>query len=281
MLLEIAVGDAYGAGFEYVNPYLIRQFNDLARYVRHPRHGAKPGCYTDDTQMSLAIAEAIVSNDPWTPQALAARFVTAFKRDPREGYAQRFHGFLKHVKDADQFLAQIQPASDKSGAAMRAGPIGIFSTIDEVIEKATIQARITHDTPNGIGAAVTAALMTHYCLYQLGPKAGLGKFLEAHVPGAWSEPWRGKVRSKGWMSVRAAVTALARAESLSGLLKDCVDFSGDVDTVAAIALSAASCCGEIAQDLPAHLIDTLENGAFGRDYIVNLDRQLMARGPIH
>src|SRR5512147_1794328 len=106
MLLEIAVGDAYGAGFEYANNQLIRQFNDLSRYVQHPRHGTKPGCYTDDTQMSIAIAEAIVADDPWTPEALAARFVAAFKRDPREGYAQRFFGFLAQVKDARQFLAE-------------------------------------------------------------------------------------------------------------------------------------------------------------------------------
>ena len=48
MLLELAVGDAYGAGFEYVNRQLIRQFNDLSRYVKHPRHSITPGYYTDD-----------------------------------------------------------------------------------------------------------------------------------------------------------------------------------------------------------------------------------------
>jgi ADP-ribosyl-[dinitrogen reductase] hydrolase len=37
MLLELAIGDAYGAGFEYVNRQLIRQFNTLERYVKHPR----------------------------------------------------------------------------------------------------------------------------------------------------------------------------------------------------------------------------------------------------
>lgn len=277
MLLEIAVGDAYGAGFEYVNAQLIAQFNDLSRYVKHPRHGTKPGFYTDDTQMSLAIAEAIVSNDPWTPEALAARFVEAFKRDPREGYAQRFYGFLKHVKDGSQFLDEIEPTSDKSGAAMRAGPIGVFPAIEEVLEKAAIQARITHDTPKGIHAAQAAALMSHYCLYRLGPKGQLGRFLKQHVPGPWNEQWRGKVSSKGWMSVMAAVTALTRASKLSELLKDCIDFGGDVDTVAAIALAAGSCCTEIRQDLPPQLVMTLENGAYGHDYIAALDKQLMAR----
>ena len=48
---------------------------------------------------------------------------------------------------------------------MRSGPIGIFPTIEKVIENATIQAAITHNTPDGIKAAIAAALMSHYFIY--------------------------------------------------------------------------------------------------------------------
>ena len=133
MLLQLAIGDAYGAGFEYVDIDVVNARNDLSAYVRHPRHAIRPGRYTDDTQMSIAIAEAIISGEPWTPLMLAARFVTAFKRDPRQGYAGRFYDFLRRVRDGTQFLAEIQPTSDKSGAAMRAAPIGVYPTVDEVI----------------------------------------------------------------------------------------------------------------------------------------------------
>lgn len=276
MLLELAIGDAYGAGFEYVNAQLLRQFNDLSRYVQHPRHGTKPGQYTDDTQMSLAIAEAIVSGEDWTRENLARRFVEVFKRDPREGYAGGFHSFLRKVKDGAQFLAEIGGDSDKSGAAMRACPIGIFPTIPEVKRKAEIQAAITHNSPDGIRAAQAAALMTHYFLYRLGEREDLGAFLEKHVDGQWTVAWHGKVGSKGWMSVQAAVTAIHQHPTLSGILKACIDFGGDVDTVATIALGAASCTFEIRQDLPQHLIDTLENGTYGRDYLIALDQKLLA-----
>lgn len=66
MLLELAIGDAYGAGFEYANRAFIGAHNDLSGYVRHPRHRQRPGSYTDDTQMSLGIAEAVVEGDAWT-----------------------------------------------------------------------------------------------------------------------------------------------------------------------------------------------------------------------
>jgi ADP-ribosylglycohydrolase len=276
MLLELAVGDAYGAGFEYASPQLIEACNNLNGYVQHPQHKIKPGSYTDDTQMSVAIAESIVSREPWTAEVLANSFVTAFKRDLREGYAGRFYDFLLEIRDGEEFLEKIQPTSDKSGAAMRAAPIGVFPAIEKVIEAATIQAAITHNTPQGINAAIAAALMSHYFIYKLGQKKNLGKFLESHVSGEWSKPWMGEVKSKGWMSVRAAITAIEKNNSMSGLLKNCINYTGDVDTVAAIALAAGSCSEEITQDLPVHLIENLEDGAYGRDYIIELDKRLMS-----
>lgn len=276
MLVELAVGDAYGAGFEYVDADFIRAHNDLSRYVKHPRHDIVPGRYTDDTQMSLAIAEAVVSGEEWTPLMLADRFVRAFKRDPREGYASSFFDFLSNVRDGAQFLKEIVPHSDKSGAAMRAGPIGVYPDVAEVVARATTQARITHDTPDGIRAAVAAALMTHYFLYDFGPKDVLGAYLEKHVAGHWIEPWQGKVKAKGWMSVHAAVPALKSSRSMSGLLQTCIAFSGDVDTVATIALAAGAHSQEIAQDLPENLVMTLENRQYGRDYLAALDKHLLS-----
>jgi ADP-ribosylglycohydrolase len=272
----LAIGDAYGAGFEYADSELVERYNDLSQYIQHPRHQIKPGSYTDDTQMSLAIAETLVAGEPWTPEVLAHRFVTTFKRDQREGYAGKFYRFLLQVETGQQFLEGIIWTSDKSGAAMRAAPIGVLPTVEQVIEATTIQAAITHNTPDGINAAIAAALMSHYFIYKLGSKQKLGQFLDAHVSGEWSKPWQGEVRSKGWMSVRAAITAVIRNDSLSELLKDCIAFTGDVDTVGAIALAAASCSEEIAQDLPNHLIDGLENGTYGKDYLIDLDRKLMS-----
>lgn len=277
MLIELAIGDAYGAGFEYVSDRIVRECNDLSRYIQHPRHGTAPGCYTDDTQMSIAIAEAVVRDDPWTPLALASRFVSAFSRDPREGYASRFFAFLEQVRDGAEFVATIQPHSDKSGAAMRACPIGVFPSITEVIDRCTTQARLTHDTPDGINAAVAASLMTHYFLYRVGPKAQLAEFLLAYVAGPWATPWTGKVGAKGMMSVHAALTALVSHDSMTSLLRACIAYTGDVDTVATIALGAAAGSIEYEQDLPEHLFAGLEDGPYGRTFLQELDAQLLSR----
>lgn len=275
-MIELAIGDAYGAGFEYVKEDVVRSQNTLERYVQHPRHPLGPGQYTDDTQMSIALAEALVAGSPWDALSLAQRFVDVFKRDPRNGYAQGFYHFLLDVEDGEDFLRRIRPDSDKSGAAMRAAPLGVLPHVGAVIEASRVQAAVTHNTPDGIAAATAAALMSHYFHYELGPKADVGRFLEEHVPGAWSTPWVGKVKEKGWMSVRAAVTAVVASATMSELLRRCVDFTGDVDTVAAIALGAASASAEMKQDLPTALYDGLEDGAYGRCYIEELDRRLLA-----
>jgi ADP-ribosylglycohydrolase len=276
MLVELAIGDAYGAGFEYVRASTVRAHNDLSGYHAHPRHGIAPGSYTDDTQMSIAIAEALVDGADWTPLTLANRFVEAFKRDPREGYASGFHAFLESVDNGEQFLAQIRPDSAKSGAAMRAGPLGVLPDLDDVLDRARVQAAITHDTPEGIAAACAAALMTHYFLYRHGPRSDLGDFLAAHVFGNWASPWYGPVGAPGWMSVRAAVTAVRDAKSMSDLLRRCVALTGDVDTVATIALAAGSCAPDLAADLPGVLVAGLESGPFGRTYLSALDGRLMS-----
>jgi hypothetical protein len=40
---------------------------------------------------------------------------------------------LQQVQNGQQFLDEIIPTSDKSGAAMRAAPIGVFPTIPDVV----------------------------------------------------------------------------------------------------------------------------------------------------
>lgn len=75
MLLHLAIGDAYGVGFEYVHPDLIREQNDLRGYVQHPSHTTiLPGQYSDDTQMSLAVTEALLQSARPTPLQWSERF---------------------------------------------------------------------------------------------------------------------------------------------------------------------------------------------------------------
>jgi ADP-ribosylglycohydrolase len=278
MMVELAIGDAYGAGFEYAPSAFVARHNTLAGYVQHPKHlEIKPGDYTDDTQMTLAVAELLAEGAEWTPENLADRFVEVFHRDQRTGYAGGFHAFLRSVTSGREFLDRIRPDSDKSGAAMRVAPVGLLPSVAEVRHHASVQARVTHDTPSGVASAEAAALAVHYCHHDLGPVKDLTAWVSEQLGADWTRPWQGKVGSKGAMSVRAALTALTNATTMSGLLRECVAYTGDVDTVATIALAAAARTAEVTDDLPARLRRDLENGTYGHDYLKDLDHRLDLR----
>lgn len=279
LLTMVAIADARGVCFEYAPKRIIRERNnwDVA-YFPHHKFGTGAGLYSDDAQMTLAVAETLLDcGKAAAARDFAEHFVTAFKREdsPREGYASAFQQFLIEVGNVDEFLERIRPESNKSGAAMRAGPCGLLVEVGEVLEVSARQARVTHDTPEGIAAAQAAALMVHYGYRDLGAKADLPAWLDMHVPGFdWGVPHKGEVGPRGIDSVRAALTSYLRVDSFADLLIDCVNFGGDVDTVAAIAAAAASCAGDFDQTIPAGLLAGLEDGPFGRTYLEGIDRRL-------
>ena len=82
--------------FEFV-PEEATRGHRLGPYSRHPRHTIEPGCYTDDTQMSIAVAELLVSDTHFSRENLAELFVSCFQRDPRAGYArgEDYHRTMK------------------------------------------------------------------------------------------------------------------------------------------------------------------------------------------
>lgn len=274
VLIELAIGDAYGATYEFAPDDVVAAHNNVTGYGRY---ATDIGVYTDDTQMTLALAELLADRREWTPDVVADKFVEVFRRNPRGGYATRFQAFLETVTSGRDFLARIRPDSDKSGAAMRVSPAGLLPSVAEVRAYASAQARVTHNTPAGVESAEAAALAVHYCHVGVGPLSEIAGWVSDTTGVDWTEPWTGKVGSKGAMAVRAALTALASATSMRGLLHTCVAFTGDVDTVAAIALAAASRTN-LPNDLPPVLYDNLENGAYGRDYLRGLDKRLGTDG---
>jgi ADP-ribosylglycohydrolase len=278
-----ALGDAALFGLEYAPADFVKSVLPLKGYVTNPRQGwsGVAGNYSDDTQRALANAEVIVSGKTLTQLAFANSYVHAYHRDPRAGYARGYRGVLESVVSGTELLEVLSLAtSDKSGGAMGAVVCGIYPKIPQVIAVATMQGIITHNTTSGINSSRAAALMGHYFLYKLGPKAELAKFLEQHVKGDdcnWSRPYEGPVGEKGSDAVRAAVTAIMRNDSLFSVIMDCAAFTGDVDTAGAIAGGAASACEEIKDDLPCWMPSCLENGKFGWNYLVHMDSRLEQR----
>lgn len=289
LLLRIAQGDAYGAGFEYVRKSdSVWAEHTLTRYAAHPTHRCR-GVYTDDTQMSVAVTEVLLEGPPFTRERFADAFVRCFRRDRRDGYARGFQAFLESVCSGAEFLARIRPDSDKNGACMRAVPIGVLPTVDEVLALAETQARITHDTRDGVYSAQAVALMSHLALMTDMPLLAFCVAIEQHLPNRDFPPVLGGTAGWTWddyrrgrsvaMATACAVYHLvvtAARDPLADVLRSAVDIGGDTDSVAAIAMGIASC--RLRDPLPEFLERDLEsNGAYGVPFLKGLGKRLMER----
>jgi ADP-ribosylglycohydrolase len=281
MLFHMAVGDAYGAAFEFI-PFDRRSeyglINDGVTFQRHPQLPIGNGRYTDDTQMAIAIVEVMLSVpvDMITKARLFDSYYQCFHRDQRPGYGKGFHSLLLVSKSGEDLQQRIEPGSTRSGACMRAGPVGLYHSIRDVLRIAALQASTTHDSPEGIAAAQAVALMTHYLAYDLGPRAGLRTFIQQLVPEFdWIEPHRHWVTVEALDNARAALTVVTEAKTLTEVMTQSVAVGGDVDTVAAIAMFAASLTPEIADDLTTPMLFKLEDGEYGYEYLRQIDDRLI------
>lgn len=284
MLVECAIGDALGAGFEFTSSYFIRDnFNSKKlAYIQHPSHEIAPGSYTDDTQMSLAIGELILDDLNWDKKTIATYFLDSFYRDVRMGYSGAFYNFLMSCNGVDRFLEKIQPHSEKAGAVMRSSLIGLYSDIKEVKEKSILQATLTHDNAQGINSSLAGSLAFHYFFYDLGDKKDLLKFIqkEAQFENVNRYQWQkheGKVKGLGYSCAQAAIEALSSYNNLADMFSYLIQLGGDVDSACAIVGTIATVSKQFTKSLSIDLYDNLENGHFGKDYLNQIDNQLLTK----
>jgi len=275
MITEGAIGDAYGAGFEFADREKIDTKNTVSSYETHPLFEEIQGKYTDDTQMSIAIAELLIEEKEWTSLKIANKFVEVFKRDPRRGYAKRFYQFLQDVNSGEEFLEKIIPTSIRNGSAMRAYPIGILKSEQEIIEKCNLQSNVTHQSEEARTAAQAIALSSHFFMCKKGRTSDLLDYLKAVQNYTWQANWTGEVKVNAIETVEAVLTILLNENSLKNMLKKSIDFGGDVDTVASLTLAIGKMNQEIEHNLPQWLYDDIEQGEYGIDYIRKLDEQLL------
>ncbi|MFQ5468869.1 MAG: ADP-ribosylglycohydrolase family protein [Gammaproteobacteria bacterium] len=120
--------------------------------------------YTDDTAMSLAMAESLLEKAEVDSQHLGDTFRRYYHNEPRRGYGlgppKVFHS-VEHggitYKEAARLLYDGQ-GSYGNGAAMRVTPLALYyCDAGDLYHKAELSAEVTHSNSIGIdGAAVMA-----------------------------------------------------------------------------------------------------------------------------
>lgn len=275
MLLEIAIGDAYGAGFEFSPVEKVLKYNNIHEYQTHEKGEIGVGKYTDDTQMSLAIIELMLSKKKLSAENFAKYFYKSFNRDPRKGYASKFYDILMKANNPEEMTSMLIPNSTRNGAMMRSVPLGRCANTKFIMDVCRVQSSITHATEVAIKSSQIIALASHYLMR--GAKLdNLDNLLKNHFLRLDINYYHStSVPCDAIITVDAVMTALIRNRNMCSLLMDCINFTGDVDSVAAVALGLASLTDEYDRRLPISLLNSLENGPYGKDYLIAIDKQFM------
>jgi ADP-ribosylglycohydrolase len=158
-LIGTAVGDALGRPAEGRPPWQLREhygrltdFEPWAGWAGGPK-----GAVTDDTQMTMSVAECLVANGGRiNPVDLAKRFVM-WLPDGRGKGRTCVQAVLNLEAGSPWYEAGISSAGN--GAAMRAAPVGLahLRNVDALRHDAALSALITHSDTMAVASAVAHA----------------------------------------------------------------------------------------------------------------------------
>ncbi len=162
VLLGGAIGDALGAplvGMSGTEIHLMH--GGRVRDFLPGRYGA--GAFSGDTQLSVALAEALVAGGRFDMDEVSRAFGEWMRLDDEGVREARGHDH-DSMKACRRLYGGV-PArvgavdSDGCGAAARAAPLGLFMRDEgEVADAAVLQAMLTHADPRALAGAVAVAV---------------------------------------------------------------------------------------------------------------------------
>lgn len=203
---------------------------------------SKKSTYTDDTVMTLAVAQAFLdagvnASDDMISQSLAKSMRELAKMYPNAGYGGMFSQWLHdpHGQPYNSF---------GNGSAMRVSAVAwLYDDIKSVRHAAMLSAAVTHNHPEGIkGAQVTASAIF---LARIGwNKPQIKAYIEDEfgydLSRTCDEIRKHYHHVESCMgTVPEAITAFLEGNSFEDVIRTAVSLGGDCDTLTAIAGSIA------------------------------------------
>jgi ADP-ribosylglycohydrolase len=313
VFLGIAIGDAYGAGLEFQDRYWIRNNIDFSCFINKRtdinipekdlyKINYKEWDYTDDTEMTIAVTKAILSDKPFTNELLVNSFIKEYQLGYEEkGYYRNGHGAMRWVFNGEKEIEEIrlfQKDRKYPGNAppMRAVPIGFLSE-DKLREYATINATCTHPHPKAIDSSLLIAYATKFLLCDdISPDLLIKKCLavvsdtetlyylqkadtlpppsllkeEDYTILCGEQPLPPKSYASGinglpsnaMFTAISALYILKHSSTAFDALKHSIYLGGDVDSLASICVGIASGLYGI-KSIPDYMLDSVE----GKNYI--------------
>ena len=232
-MLGSIIGDVAGSRFEFRNK-LTRDFELLHEDC----------CFSDDTVMTCAIADALlrVKKESAAPAEAAVRSMQAIGQEyPYCGYGSRFIHWM--------FSEDPAPLNSLgNGAAMRIAPAAAVAESEEELKELVREVtRVSHDHPEGLKAAEATAMAGFLARNGLGMDEIRARITADYYPeiaGMHVEDLHGtyrrevgdtNLRERSPYSVPQALVCFFESGSFEEAVRNCVYIGGDCDTTGAIA----------------------------------------------
>lgn len=236
--LGVAVGDALGATTEFMSPGEIR-----ARYRVHRKIigsgwlGLKAGQVTDDTEMSLALARAILMRERWDLKQVADNFVGWMRSKPVDIGSTVRKGIRTYMTRG---LLEM-PCNEwdaGNGAVMRMAPVALYTLGDDrrLVSYALQQAHLTHNHALSDAACLCVGRMTQAAILggdRFRLHAMTRELVEKH-PGFSFNKYKGLASGYVVDTLQTVFHYLFTTASFEECLVGIVNQGGDADTTGAI-----------------------------------------------
>lgn len=299
-LLGTAFGDILGAAVEGMERLDIeRAFGRVTDFIDT---GRGFGQYTDDTQLTIALAVSLVRSGGVEEKDCACSCAEYFEQSRGYGRSaiailEAIRGGVDYRKSGTLFFAE---GSFGNGAAMRIAPLGLYCAGEgakTLRSKVFAAVQATHVHPEAIdGALVQALAVGRLAMAPQGklpdPQALLGELVAACQDGRMACALKkvgvllltgagdGEVADIVGTGVRSAESvptaiwaALRYGSDPEEAIIRAVNLGGDTDTIGAM---TGALVGALHGDgwFPSRWFDSMENGRWGRDALIDLAGQL-------
>lgn len=308
IFLGIAIGDAYGAGLEFQDRNWIRKNVDFTKFINKRTDinvpekeiftiDYKEWDYTDDTEMSIAVAKALMSGHALTEELLLKHFTDEYDLGYQtKGYKRNGHGAIRWLFNGEKTIEEIkdfQRGKKYPGNAppMRSIPIG-FAPENKIDELARLNATSTHPHPKAVDSSILVARATRALLIEKISKEDLIGYCLKYIsdpetietlkavdklpaPGLLTEkdfellcgpqPLPRKefleglngLPSNAMFTATTAVYTIKHSNSAFEGLKNSINVGGDVDSLASIVVGILAGLHGI-ESLPGYMLQNVE-----------------------
>ena len=240
-MIGAILGDMIGSPYEFDRSPKTKEFPLFSKYSQ----------FTDDSVMTVAVADALLSAMGKTDDEIKAALVESMQKwgqkYPDAGYGGMFYRWLRSK--------QPEPyGSYGNGSAMRVSAAGwLYDTMEETRHIARLTAEVTHNHPEGIkGAEATASAI--FMARKGSNKGDIRAYIIQEFGYDLSRtcdqirPTYHHVESCQ-QTVPEAITAFLEGTNFEDVIRTAVSLGGDCDTLTCIACGIAEAFYDVPKEM--------------------------------